>query len=165
MIQLLPVHASDVVHLEAVRELMREYAALPHAISRWTNAEEDIRALPAPFSAPGLLLLALDDAGPVGCGGLRTMSTHPDAAEIKRVYVRDRARGRGIGEQLMRALLAHALQIGRNRVLLDTAPDLIAARSLYGRLGFREVPAYSTSLAPDVICFEWTGFPENHAHM
>lgn len=143
--------------LESARELMREYAALPHAISRWTTAADDINALPGPFAPPGgLLLVAEDDAGPHGCGAIRLMADHPGAAEIKRVYVRERARGRGIGELLMRALMSHALQVSCNRVLLDTAPELAAARALYHRLGFRPIPLYSTSLAPDVICYEWT---------
>jgi putative acetyltransferase len=157
------VSGAGVSHLESVRELMREYAALPHAISRWTTAAADIRALPGPFAPPGSLLVAVDDTGAQGCGALRVMADHPGAAEIKRVYVRERARGKGVGELLMRALMAHALQIGCNRVLLDTAPELVAARALYGRLGFRAIPLYSTSLAPDVICFEWSAPRKNGA--
>ena len=165
MIQLLAVSCdSDASRLEIARELMREYAALPHAVSRWTMAADDISGLPGPFAPPGgLLLVAVDDTGPQGCGALRAMAEQPGAAEIKRVYVRERARGKGIGALLMRALMEHALQIGCNRVLLDTAPELAAARALYDRLGFRPIPPYSTSLSPDVICFEWTAPDKNGA--
>lgn len=157
MIRLLTASSrdSDPTHLAFAQELMREYAALPHAISRWTTAEGDIAALPGPFATPGLLLVAVDDTGPLGCGGLRLFDAAADAAEIKRLYVRDRARGNGIGELLMRTLLTHAVQAGCTRVLLDTAPELAAARALYARLGFLPIPPYSTTLAPDVICFEW----------
>jgi putative acetyltransferase len=155
VIQLLPVDGRDAVRLAQTRALMREYAAMPHALSRWSTAETDIRALPAPFADPGRLLLAVDARGPHGCGALRLLPDVAGAAEIKRVYVREQARGQGIGEQLMRTLMTHALQIGCNRVLLDTAPELHAARALYGRLGFLPIAPYSTTLAPDVICFEW----------
>jgi putative acetyltransferase len=153
--------ATDAASLDEVRVLMREYASMPHAVTRWSTADADIRALPGPFAAPGLLLLATDAEGAQGCGGVRLIAELPGAAEIKRVYVRSRARGRGIGEALMRALMAHAVAQGCTRVVLDTAPDLAAARSLYARLGFGPIPAYSTTLAPDVICFEWRPNAEN----
>ncbi len=141
--------------VSVARQLMGEYAALPHIDGRWTTIDQDLAALPQPFVPPdGLLLLCLVDGEPAGCGALRPF-IEPGIAEIKRVYVRPSARGNGVGELLMRALMAHAVEIGRPCVRLDTAPELMAARALYERLGFVSIPLYSDSMLPDTLCFEW----------
>lgn len=144
------------------RTLVAEYAAMPHVAGRWSNAPADIAALPAPYVLPtGVLLVALEAAHPspppdeaaLGTGALIAYEP-PAIAEIKRVYVRPRARGRGIGEAVTRALLDWAGRLGFTRVRLDTAPELLAARALYERLGFEAIPPYRTYDAPGTLFFE-----------
>ena len=138
---------------EVARTLMREYAALPHTTGRWPTMHADIAALPRPFVAPaGVLLVASAGDEPLGCGALLALA--PDIGEVKRMYVRPAARGRGVGEALLRALLAHADSLGFTRVRLDTAPELLAAQALYRRFGFTEIPPYRSGLLPDALCFE-----------
>lgn len=139
--------------LAHVRTLVAEYAAMPHTAGRWLTVDEDLAQLPHPFVAPqGVLLLALDGDEPVGCGALRAFSA--EIGEIKRMYVRPTARGRGVGAQLLDALLAHAARIGYTRVRLDTAPTLHSALALYARAGFTAIPPYRDDLLPDALCFE-----------
>ncbi len=141
--------------VSAVRLLMGEYAALPHIEGRWTTIAHDLAELPQPFVPPhGVLLICLDEGQPVGCGALRPF-TEQGISEIKRVYVRPGARGKGAGELLMRALMTRSVEIGRPCVRLDTAPELMAARAMYERLGFVSIPLYSESMLPDTLCFEW----------
>ncbi len=138
--------------LGAARTLVREYAALPHTVGRWQTAEADIAALPHPFWAPaGALLVAYDDATAVGCGALLELDA--DVVEMKRVYLRHASRGRGYGERICRALIARATAMGYRRLLLDTAPALHAARSLYTRLGFVPIPPYRDGLLEDALCY------------
>lgn len=147
----LDAHASPAL-LGAARTLVREYAAMPHTVGRWHTAEADIAALPHPFLAPaGALLVAYDNATPAGCGAL--LEFDADAVEMKRVYLRDAYRGRGHGERICRALIARATAMGYRRLLLDTAPELHAARSLYTRLGFVPIPHYRDGLLPDALCY------------
>lgn len=148
------VSAHDDEAVRTVRELMSEYAALPHTHGRWPTMAADLAALPAPFLTPaGALLLATTAAGPIGCGALLALPA-PGVAEIKRVYVRPDARGQGAGEALTRRLMAIAVALGFERVRLDTAPELAAAQALYRRLGFRPIPPYRDGLLPDALCFE-----------
>jgi GNAT superfamily N-acetyltransferase len=108
-----------------------------------------------------VLLVALEgeqsDAPPpevaTGCGGLVALDT-PAVAEIKRVYVRPRARGRGLGKTITLALLEWADSLGFERVRLDTAPELLVARALYAQLGFTSIPPYKEGLLADALCFE-----------
>ena len=57
-------------------------------------------------------------------------------AIIEDVVVNDKARGKGIGEALLHACLAHAQQAGCRQVMLTSNPGRTAANSLYQRMGF-----------------------------
>ena len=92
----------------------------------------------------GLLLLALVEGSVAGCCALRPLdsSDYPNAAEMKRLYVRKAFRGFGLGRRLAEATLDAARQAGYASVLLDTLSDMEAARALYEELGFEEIPPY-----------------------
>lgn len=92
----------------------------------------------------GLFLLARLSGVPVGCVGLRRLD--PRQVEVKRLYVAARARRTGLGERLMRTAQAAAGTLTDHRdarLVLDTDPQLLPARTLYERLGFVEVPPYN----------------------
>lgn len=145
---------SDPPLVELARTLVREYAALPHTAGRWPTADTEIAALPRPYLYPrGVLLVSVDGDDAWGCGALLALDT-PGHAEIKRVYVRPAARGRGVGEAITRGLLAEAQELGFTTVRLDTAPELTAAQALYRRLGFVPIPHYRKGLLADALCFE-----------
>lgn len=79
-----------------------------------------------------------------GCCALRPLDTvdYPNAAEMKRLYVRPAFRGLGVGRQLAEAILDTARHAGYACVLLDTLDDMESARALYEDLGFEAVPPY-----------------------
>jgi len=79
-----------------------------------------------------------------GCCALRPLDAvdYPNAAEMKRLYVRPEFRGLRLGRQLAEAILDAARAQGYDSVLLDTLDDMETARSLYEDLGFVEVPPY-----------------------
>ena len=73
-----------------------------------------------------------------------------DAAtcEMKRLYVRPAAQGRGLGLALVDRLLAEARAIGYRRVVLDTLPQMATAQRMYERLGFHDIPPYRSNPVP-----------------
>lgn len=84
----------------------------------------------------GVIVVAELDDAIVGCGMSHEIG--PGISEIKRLFVHDRARGRGAGRQICQALIDHARFRDYRLLRLDTLTSLAAARALYTDLGFEE---------------------------
>jgi DNA-binding MarR family transcriptional regulator/GNAT superfamily N-acetyltransferase len=89
----------------------------------------------------GLLLLARLHGEPVGCGALKFHGTEP--AELKRMWVANRARGLGLGRRLLAELEDQARRHGATAVRLETNQALTEAITLYRSAGYAEVSAFS----------------------
>jgi GNAT superfamily N-acetyltransferase len=89
----------------------------------------------------GIFLVARLGGLPVGCGGFTRLET--TTAEIKRMWVSDTTRGRGIARMLLRELERLAKGAGHERVRLDTNRVLTQAHALYRNEGYAEVPRYN----------------------
>jgi len=131
--------------LAALREVFVEYAEGLGVDLCFQQFDQELRELPGEYAAPrGALLLATVDGAVAGCCALRPLDAadYPNAAEMKRLYVRKAFRGFGLGRQLAEAILDAARQAGYACVLLDTLDDMEAARALYDELGFQDIPPY-----------------------
>lgn len=131
--------------LQALREIFLEYAHGLGVDLCFQQFDQELAGLPGDYAAPrGALLLATVDGAVAGCVALRPLDTadYPNAAEMKRLYVRKAFRGFGLGRQLAEAILDAARQAGYACVLLDTLDDMESARALYDDLGFEPIPPY-----------------------
>lgn len=91
------------------------------------------------YSTPGATLLVAEDTD--GSCGTVAIKLDRGRAELKRMFVRPTARGRGHAGRLIRAAIAHARSVGATEVWLETLPGLMdTAIGLYRRHGFVEVP-------------------------
>ena len=97
----------------------------------------------------GYWLARLDDEM-AGCVGLRRLprpeELEPEGlkcAEIKRMYVREKFRGRGVAERLLAAAENFAREEGYARIYLDTASEMVAAARLYERNGYERCRRYN----------------------
>ena len=136
-------NTADALHDASL--LFSEYANSLGIDLSFQNFDEELAQLPGEYAAPrGALLVAYIDGTPAGCCALRPLdnSDYPNAAEMKRLYVRKAFRGFGLGRELAEATLDAARQIGYDHVLLDTLDEMESARALYTELGFEEIPPY-----------------------
>jgi putative acetyltransferase len=83
-----------------------------------------------------LVFLVARDAAGAPLGGA-ALCAHDGTAEIKRLYVRPHARGRGVGGALLRRLEHEALERGYQAVRLETGLRQPEAIRLYERSGYR----------------------------
>ncbi|WP_437020918.1 GNAT family N-acetyltransferase [Streptomyces sp. enrichment culture] len=105
--------------------------------------EREIAAQPGADLAPpgGRLLVARYGGEPAGSAGVRLVDG--TTAELKRVFLREPMRGRGGAALLVGAAEEAARALGAARMILDTRSDLVEARGLYARLGYRETPRHN----------------------
>ncbi len=139
------VEATLPQQLDAARALFAEYARSLNVDLCFQNFDAELAGLPGEYCAPaGALLLATVDGEPAGCGALRPLPDvdHPDACEMKRLYVRSGFRRLGLGRSIAQRLMDAATQAGYSTLLLDTLDEMEAAREMYASLGFVEVPPY-----------------------
>ncbi len=83
----------------------------------------------------GRMFLATDKDGRlIGCGVIRKI--RPDAAELKRMYVRPSAQGLGLGRQLFEMRIAEARNMGCKFLYADTVKGNRAMLAMYEQYGF-----------------------------
>ena len=131
--------------MDAIREIFQEYADGLGIDLCFQQFDAELASLPGEYQEPrGGLLMARVGGELAGCCALRPLDNadYPNAAEMKRLYVRKAFRGFGLGRQLSEAILDTARRAGYTCVLLDTLSEMDAARSLYEDLGFVEIAPY-----------------------
>jgi putative acetyltransferase len=131
--------------LTDIRALFVDYQAYLGIDLCFQGFQEELDGLPGQYVAPGGdLLLATVDGAAAGCCAFRPLVTsdHPNACEMKRLFVRPAFRGFGLGRLLVDAILTQARLSGYSNMLLDTLSDMEAARALYQEVGFVEVAPY-----------------------
>lgn len=140
------------LNMDLVSILFREYAQELGEDLCFQGFEEELASLPGKYGPPrGSILLARignDDAGIVA---LRPYEAIPGSCEMKRMYVRPRFRGLGMGRLLAEAILVEAKRMEYEKMFLDTFERLESAVALYKSLGFEEIDPYYSNPMPGVI--------------
>lgn len=149
------IQAETTDHIETARRLFREYEAWFGLDLCFQNFEGEVRDLPGKYALPdGRLLLAFVGDVAAGCIALRKLEE--GVCEMKRLFVRDEFRGRGIGVALIERIIEEGRSGGYVKLRLDTfAPKMGKAIELYRSHGFREIPQYyENPYAADVLFME-----------
>jgi len=127
--------------LAAARSLIEEYAASLDIDLGFQGFGDEIAHFPRGYMPPdGVVLVAWEDNEPAGVVALRRY--RGSVCEMKRLYVRPKHRGKGLGRTLSEEVIAAARRLGYTTMRLDTLPTMDAAIALYRALGFHDIPAY-----------------------
>lgn len=89
----------------------------------------------------GQFLIVEFEGEALGCGAVRRLE--PGIGEIKRMWIAEELRGKGVGQAMLNALEHWALQLDLPTVRLDTSKHLTAAIAMYRANGYREIPPYN----------------------
>lgn len=142
--------ASSEVDFEAARDLCRDWVkwqvkAFPEKKDIILKAFEPVEYantltnLSTIHARPkGAILLATLNKKYVGCVMYHELI--PKTAEIKRLFVRESARGHGVGHLLLTEMFEFMKNDGYERTQFNSARFLTHARHLYEKAGFQEIP-------------------------
>jgi putative acetyltransferase len=146
---------NDRVRIEAAPTATEEVRSLVGELETVLSAEYPPEqrhglALDAIFQPHIRFFLARLRGRAVGCGGVALFS---DFAEVKRMYVRDAARGRGVAQAILARIEQEAGGAGLSFLRLETGDRQVAAMRFYARAGFRRCPAFGpyARMAPHAI--------------
>jgi ribosomal protein S18 acetylase RimI-like enzyme len=148
-------HGFDERDRERIAALLREYETAIGVSLCFQNFAAELAGLPGDYAPPGgeLILAREPETGELlGCVAVRAVRDKPGLCEMKRLYVRARMRGSGLGRTLALAAFAEARRIGYTAMCLDTLPSMTAAQALYRSLGFRHTGIGNSD--PPVLLFE-----------
>lgn len=133
---------SESVASEIGIELLTEYFAYRAQTFPVSNGYVPKHPDPDAFEAPhGDFVVAYDEGTAIGCGGVRDLGD--DRWEIKHLWMREAARGKGLGKRMLTELERRAEALGARELVLDTNASLTAAGNLYRAAGFESIEPYN----------------------
>lgn len=140
-----PWHDDDAARLRV--EQQAELAA------RYDGVEDIEPELP-PDEMLANVLVRLDGEA-VACGSLRAAPAYGEGwGELKRMFVRPAARGRGLSRLVLRELETIATERGLRRLILETGVRQPEAIALYRSAGYRRIPRYGPYVdEPSSVCY------------
>ena len=134
-------HCSTDSDFSSAIQITKDYIRWLNMDLSFQDIDKELSNFPSMYGPPnGLFLLAWHRGKLAGGVGLR-MLEHK-VCEMKRLFVYDQFKGRGVGRSLCKALAKEAKNMGYERMRLDTLGRMKAAIRLYENLGFEEIEPY-----------------------
>jgi ribosomal protein S18 acetylase RimI-like enzyme len=87
----------------------------------------------------------------VGTTAVRNLKQFESTCELKRMYVLKEFRRLGLGQKLLDIAVGYAKNVGYSKMVLDSSSNLYAARALYLKKGFFDIPRYNDNYRADVF--------------
>lgn len=151
MLEIIEVSSKN--SIEYARELFIEYADHLGIDLEFQNFDNEVKMLPKDYAPPnGCILLAFFKNELAGCVALRLYKDK--ICEMKRLYVRQTYRGKGIGKILSKRIIEKAKISSFTHMRLDTFPYMKEAITIYLSLGFKEIKPYRYNPFEDAKFFE-----------
>jgi putative acetyltransferase len=99
------------------------------------------------------VIVAYIDSNPAGCGCFKTFDNN--TVELKRMYVDDQCRGKGIGAAILFELEKWAKELSYASIVLETGTVQIEAVALYKKNGYTVIPNFDRYKGNELsICFK-----------
>ena len=134
-------HCSTDSDFSSAIQITKDYIRWLNMDLSFQDIDKELSDFPSMYGPPnGLFLLAWHRRKLAGGVGLR-MLEHK-VCEMKRLFVYDQLKRRGVGCSLCDALVQEAKNMGYEKMRLDTLGRMKAAMRLYESLGFKEIDPY-----------------------
>lgn len=124
----------------------QDFVALCHELDAYLNrivGGEENRAQYIPYNSLDDIhdaFVAYDEDKSVGCAAFKRYDDK--TAEVKRVFICEEYRGRGISKKLMGLLEQTVREQGYSSLILESGEILTEAMALYRKIGYEVIPNY-----------------------
>lgn len=81
----------------------------------------------------------LENDSIIGSAGIQALDTDANVCELQKMYFHPSARGRGLGEKMMKKCLEFAKSNGFKSCYIETLPSMKVAQKLYLKTGFEYI--------------------------
>ena len=118
------------------------------------NFLPEIDKMPKGYEAPdGVYLVAYVNDEPAGTIALKKLDN--TICEMKRLYVRPKFQGLGLGKKLVEQLIIESKRLNYIKMRLDNSKTAMAkANRLYESMGFYEIEPYNDNFVADAFFME-----------
>jgi putative acetyltransferase len=145
MITLVRTDSSDEAFKELVKILDSELAIVDgedHSFYSQFNKIDKIR----------YAVVARENGNPVGCGAIKEFEK--GVMEIKRMYVSQNSRKKGIASKILKELELWALELSCSKCILETGKRQPEAIALYNKNGYKLISNYGQyAEVENSVCF------------
>ena len=134
-----PIEPGDDPAIAAIiREVMPSFGACGPGFA---INDPEVDYMSHAYAAPRSAYFVVEDGGRVtgGAGIAPLEAGGEETCELRKMYFLPGARGRGLGERMLRLCLDRARELGFRRCYLETLTGMDAARRLYERMGFQRL--------------------------
>jgi putative acetyltransferase len=142
MLTFRPIRPEDDAAVAAIiRQVMPEFGADGPGFALH---DAEVKHMSAAYSVTGAAYFVLvgEDGQVVGGAGVAALEGgEPGVCELKKMYFLPRARGKGMGESLLRQCLTAARNLDYRTCYLETLSGMDQAIRLYQKLGFKPLCA------------------------
>jgi N-acetylglutamate synthase-like GNAT family acetyltransferase len=108
---------------------------------------------PEKYKEPaGTFIIAKENDKIVGCIGMKKLENK--ICEMKRLFVNDNYKGKGIGKKLVEIMIKEAKLIHYEKMRLDTLDTMEAALNIYYKNNFYKIEPYYNNPADGVVYLE-----------
>jgi len=134
-------------------KVVKSYTKWLNVDLSFQNIQSELSNFQTIYSYPdGAFLLAFFNQELAGGVGFKRFNQK--ICEIKRLYIYDRFRGKGIAKAALLEALTLAKRYGYKFARLDTLDSMKGAIALYKSFGFREIAPYYKNPLPNTKYFE-----------
>jgi putative acetyltransferase len=90
------------------------------------------------YDKPRATYFVVENEGKIlgGAGVSQLENSTENICELQKMYFLHEVRGKGIGSQMIQKCLEQATDLGYEKCYLETLPEMLAAQSLYKKMGF-----------------------------
>ena len=132
--------ADDKALARIIRDTLTEFKANKPGTVYYDATTDHLSEI---FKTTGsVYFVAVLDGEILGGSGLYPTANLPEGTcELVKLYLSSKARGQGLGKTLLQKCITAAIEMGYNKIYLETMPELTIAIPMYEKMGFTYLPA------------------------